>query len=189
MEFDKLVVSFLVDEVVGGFFISVPPGHIACIYDRGRGVLPKTWGPGLHLKVPFWQVAKLFNAQIIEYTINNTFESTDKEALGSKAINSVTKGGVDVEIEGTILFKIDKKRAPLIWENIGESFVSKVIRPIASSKILSVISEVTYEQLITYRSQVENKIRTELDKSFDDKGLVCEGFLFSEVRKSKSKKD
>ena len=46
-----------------------PPGHIACVYDRGRGVLPHIWGPGLHLKIPFWQVASLFNAQILEYTI------------------------------------------------------------------------------------------------------------------------
>ena len=72
--FDRLVVSFLVDEVVGGFFISVPPGHIACVYDRGRGVLPHVWGPGLHLKIPFWQVAKLFNAQILEYTITEGFD-------------------------------------------------------------------------------------------------------------------
>jgi hypothetical protein len=67
MELDRLVVSFMVDEVVGGFFISVPPGHVACVYDRGRGVLPRVWGPGLHLKIPFWQVAKLFNAQVLEH--------------------------------------------------------------------------------------------------------------------------
>ena len=73
MDFDKLVVSFLVDEVVGGFFISVPPGHVACVYDRGRGVLPRVWGPGLHLKIPFWQVAKLFNSQILEYSIRKGF--------------------------------------------------------------------------------------------------------------------
>jgi regulator of protease activity HflC (stomatin/prohibitin superfamily) len=185
MEFDKLVVSFLVDEVVGGFFISVPPGHIACIYDRGRGVLPKTWGPGLHLKIPFWQVAKLFNAQILEYTITKDFDSPDKEALGSKAINAVTKDGVDVQIEGSILFKIDKRRAPLIWESIGEKFVSKVIRPVSSSRMLSVVSGVTYDQLVTYRGQIEQRVRDELDSSFHDKGLVCEGFLFSEVRKTK----
>ena len=53
MEFDKLVVSFLVDEVVGGFFVNVPPGHVACIHDLGRWVLKKVWGPGLHLKIPF----------------------------------------------------------------------------------------------------------------------------------------
>ncbi len=188
MEFDKLVVSFLVDEVVGGFFISVPPGHIACLYDRGRGVLPKVWGPGLHLKIPFWQVAKLFNAQIIEYIISSDFHSNDKEVPGSKTINAVTKDGKDVTIEGSILFKIDKSQAPRIWENVGENFVSKVIKPISKSKILSVISEVTYDQLISYRSQIEQKIKEEIDKGFKDKGLDCEGFLFSEVHKSQHKK-
>ncbi len=183
MEFDKLVVSFLVDEVVGGFFISVPPGHIACVYDRGRGVLDRTWGPGLHLKLPFWQIAKLFNAQIIEFNINNHFEDTNKEALGSKAINAVTKDGVTVEIEGSILFRINKHKAPEIWENVGENFVSKVVRPVSNSKVLSVISEVSLDQLNTYRAQIEQKIRSELDTSFNDKGLICEGFLLSEVRK------
>ena len=190
MEFDKLVVSFLVDEVVGGFFFSFPPGHIACVYDRGYGVLNKTWGPGLHLKIPFWQVAKLFNAQILEYHISDEFKDEQKEALGSKAINAVTKDGVTVKIDGSILFKIDKSSAPEIWENIGENFVSKVVRPTSSSKILSVISEITFDQLSTYRNQVEQKIKEEVGKSFADKGLVCEGFLLSEVtRKSAHKKD
>jgi hypothetical protein len=53
MDFDRLVVGFLVDEVVGGFFISVPPGHIACVYDRGAGVLPRVWGPGPAYENPF----------------------------------------------------------------------------------------------------------------------------------------
>jgi uncharacterized membrane protein YqiK len=184
MEFDKLVVSFLVDEVVGGFFISVPPGHISCIYDRGRGVLDKTWGPGLHLKIPFWQVAKMFNAQILEYNISKNFEDTSKEALGSKALNAETKDGVDVLIEGSILFKINKSQAPKIWENIGENFVSKVVRPMSNSKILSVISEVTFDQLKSYRAQVEKKIKEEVAASFADKGLICEGFLLSEFTKN-----
>jgi regulator of protease activity HflC (stomatin/prohibitin superfamily) len=187
MDFDKLVVGFLVDEVVGGFFISVPPGHIACVYDRGWGVLDKTWGPGLHLKIPFWQIAKLFNAQILEYNINNHFEETNKEALGSKAINAVTKDGTSVEIEGSILFKIDRRKAPQVWENIGENFVSKVIRPVSSSKIHSVISEITYDQLTAYRSQVEQRVKNELMSSFEDKGIICEGFLLSEVRKHVTK--
>ncbi len=187
MEFDKLVVSFLVDEVVGGFFISVPPGHIACVYDRGRGVLSRTWGPGLHLKIPFWQIAKLFNAQIVEYNINHNFETTHAEALGSKAINAFTKDGTEVEIEGSILFKIDKNKAPLIWESIGENFVSKVVRPLSSSRILAIISDVTFDQLTAYRNQIEQKIRQEVDKSFNDKGLICEGFLLSEVHKKSVK--
>jgi len=182
MAFDELVVSFFVDEVVGGFFISVPPGHIACIYDRGRGVLPKVWGPGLHLKIPFWQIAKLFNAQIVEYTIAKDFNLGRKEVLGDKSINANTQDGKLVQIEGSILFKINKAKAPKVWENIGESFVSKVIRPISRSRIRSVISEITIGQLSSYRTEVEKKIKQELNEFLEDKGLICEGFLLSEVK-------
>jgi len=183
MEFDKLVVSFLVDEVVGGFFISVPPGHIACIYDRGYGVLKKTWGPGLHLKIPFWQVAKLFNAQILEFTIIEGFDiSHNKEALGDKALNATTADGKLIQVEGSILFRLDRQRLPEIWENVGENFVSKVVRPVSRSRILSVLSEITISQLTSYRGQVEKKIHEELSTVFQDKGLICEGFLLSEVK-------
>lgn len=182
MEFDKLVVSFLVDEVVGGFFISVPPGHVACIYDRGVGVLPKVWGPGLHLKIPFWQIAKLFNAQIVEYTITEGFDLNKKESLGDKPINSTSRDGKLLQIEGSVLFKLNKSKVPIIWENVGENFVSKVVRPVSRSRIRSVLSEITVEQLTAYRTQVEKKIKDELNNNFDDKGLICEGFLLSEVK-------
>ncbi|MFC1711717.1 prohibitin family protein [Patescibacteria group bacterium] len=181
MAFDELVVSFFVDEVVGGFFISVPPGHVACIFDRGRGVLKKVWGPGLHLKIPFWQIAKLFNAQILEYTITEGFDLDKKEVLGDKAINANTSDNMLIQVEGSILFKLDKTKAPELWENIGENFVSKVVRPVSRSRIRSVLSEVTIEQLSAYRTAVEKKVQEELNGIFKDKGLVCESFLLSEV--------
>jgi len=183
MEFDRLVVSFLVDEVVGGFFISVPPGHIACVYDRGRGVLPKIWGPGLHFKIPFWQVAKLFNAQIIEYSITNGFDfSKNKEALGDDKIMATTKDGKDITVEGSVLFRIDRHNAPELWENLGENVVSKVVRPFSRSKIASLFSELTLEQIKQHRGEVENLVKQELNTYFVDRGLDCEGFLLSSVR-------
>lgn len=182
MEFDRLVVGFLVDEVVGGFFISVPPGHIACVYDRGRGVLPYTWGPGLHLKIPFWQIAKLFNAQILEYTIDTNFDISNKEALGDVPIHSTTSDGVDIEIVGSIHFRIDKQKAPILWENVGEGFVSKIIRPISRSKISNSFHSLTLEQVRAHRAQIENNLRDELNQHFNNKGLICESVLLTEVR-------
>lgn len=182
MEFDRLVVGFFVDEVVGGFFISVPPGHIACVYDRGRGVLPRVWGPGLHLKLPFWQVAKLFNAQILEYAIRRGFDTALKEGLGDEPIVTQTADGKSISIEGSILFRIDKHNAPEMWENIGESFVSKVVRPIARSRISAIFSRLTAEQLASQRANLERAIHEELRTQFANKGLNCEGFLLSEVR-------
>lgn len=184
MEFDRLVVGFFVDEVVGGFFISVPPGHIACVYDRGRGVLPRVWGPGLHLKLPFWQVAKLFNAQILEYAIRRgvILSGANSEDLGDEPIITQTADKQNIEIEGSILFRIDKTNAPELWENIGERFVSKVVRPIARSRIAALFANFTVEQIRRERTSIENMIQQELSQHFSDKGLNCAGFLLSEVR-------
>lgn len=180
--FDNLVVSFLVDEVVGGFFISVLPGHIACIYDRGRGVLRQVYGPGLHLKIPFWQVAKLFNAQVLEYSIRKGFDFSNKEALGDEPIHTSTVDSQDVTIEGSILFRIDKNNAPELWENIGEHFVSKVIRPFSRSKISSLIATVSAHDIKVARPEIEEKLKVELNKEFQNRGLICEGVLLSEVK-------
>ena len=179
--FDNLVVSFLADEVVGGFFISVPPGHIACIYDRGRGVLKHVFGPGLHLKIPFWQVAKLFNAQILEYTIHKGFDLSNKESLGDEPIRTTTREGNIVTVEGSILFRIDKSNAPELWENIGEHFVSKVVRPFSRSKISSAITTVFAADVKNVRAQLEDKLKSELNAEFRSRGLVCEGVLLSEL--------
>lgn len=182
MAFDKLVVSFLVDEVVGGFFINVPPGHIACIHDLGRGVLQKVWGPGLHFKIPFWQRAKLFNAQIVEYMIHHNFDLKHKEALGDEPLNAVTADNKLIQVEGSILFRLDKEKAPELWNNIGERFVSKVVRPVSRSRIRSVLAEVTLQQVTKYRPKVEEKIKEELNTIFKPKGLIAEGALLSEIQ-------
>lgn len=183
MEFDRLVVGFLVDEIVGGFFISVPPGHIACVYDRGRGVLNKTWGPGLHLKIPFWQVAKLFNAQILEYAIRRGFESThNRENLGDEPIITQTSDNQTISIEGSVLFRIDRHNAPELWENIGERFVSKVVRPVSRSRISAAFSKLTIDEITSHRTEIEQRVQQDLSQYFKDKGINCEGFLLSEVR-------
>lgn len=181
-EFDKLVVSFLVDEVVGGFFISVPPGHVACVYDRGRGVLKRVWGPGLHLKIPFWQIAKLFNAQIFEYTIRHGFDLSQKEALGDEPIIATTKDNKTISIEGSILFKLDKANAPELWENIGDNFISKVVRPYSRSRISSAFSRFESTEIGSERSKMEATLKEELNKLFQDKALTIENVLFSEVK-------
>jgi len=182
MEFDKLVVSFLVDEVVGGFFISVPPGHVACVYDRGRGVLPRVWGPGLHLKIPFWQVVKLFNAQIIEFYIREGFDySANKESLGDDAVAAASADGEDLMIEGSILFRIDRNNAPELWENLGENVVSKVVRPVTRSKIANIVSQLTLDEIKHNRVLLEQQIQDQINEYFRYRGINCEGFLLGRV--------
>lgn len=180
---DNLLVSLFVDEVVGGFLVTVPPGHVGCIYSIFRGVLANVWYPGMHFKLPIIHRVKLFNAQLIEYTISKDVVLKDnKEIMGDEIINAVTADNKFVAVEATVLIKLDTQRLPEIWQNIGENFVSKVVRPVTRSRIRKVITNHTLKMsLSTDRSMIEDEIKQELRDSLSTHGLNVENFYLSSL--------
>jgi len=180
---DNLLVSLFVDEVVGGFIVTVPPGHVGCIYSIFQGVLQNVWYPGMHLKIPIIHRVKLFNAQMIEYTVSKDVTVKDnKEIMGDEVINAVTSDNKFVAIEATALIKLDTERLPEIWQNIGENFVSKVVRPVTRSRIRKVLTNHTLAMaLSTDRSMIEDEIKQELRDSLSTHGLDVENFYLSSL--------
>ncbi len=178
---EKLVTSVIIDDILGNFFISVPPGHIACVYDRGRGVLKKVHKPGLHLKIPFWQKAKLFNTQIQEYPIKKGFNVANELVIGDRDIIALTVDDRPVAIQGTILFRINAEDAASLWENIGDDFVKKIIRPITRSRIRMIISSYTNMDIFSRQSEVEAAMERELGPVFKQKSLILEDVLLSNI--------
>ena len=180
---DNLLVSLFVDEVVGGFIVTVPPGHVGCIYSIFQGVLQNVWYPGMHFKIPIIHRVKLFNAQLIEYTISKDVTVKDnKEIMGDEVINAVTADNKFVAVEATALIKLDTERLPEIWQNIGENFVSKVVRPVTRSRIRKVITNHTLNMaLATSRSEIEDEIKRELRESLSTHGLDVENFYLSSL--------
>lgn len=179
---DKLMYSFVVDDVLKGFFIHVPPGYVACVYDLGRGVLKKVMTPGLHLKIPFWQKAKLFNTQTLEYSISRQFNPEMARALGDIPIAAITRDNKRVGVEGTILLKLDIHQIPAIWQGIGEDFVEKIVRPTIRSRVRMVLSRFEYGEIIGIRrADIEAGLQQELDNIFLSRGIDVENILLSEI--------
>ena len=180
---DNLLVSLLVDEVIGGFIVTIPPGHVGCIYSVFRGVLKNVWYPGMHFKVPIIHRVKLFNAQLIEYTIaKDIVLKENKEIMGDEVINAVTADNKFVAVEATVLIKLDTERLPEIWQNIGENFVSKVVRPVTRSRIRKVLTNHTLAKaLSTDRSIIEDEVKEELKTSLSTHGLNVENFYLSSL--------
>ncbi|PSO44846.1 MAG: hypothetical protein BRC22_01945 [Parcubacteria group bacterium QH_9_35_7] len=179
---DKLMYSFVMEDVLQGVFINVPPGYVAVVYDRGRGVLKKVLTPGLHFKIPFWQKAKLFNTQTLEYSISREFNLENQRALGDIPIAAVTKDEKKIAVEGTLLLRLDVEQIPDIWQNIGEDFVSKIIRPTVRSRIRMVASEFSKQEIIgEKRDEVETELKNELEKILYPRGIYVENVLLSEI--------
>lgn len=179
---DKLMYSFVMDDVLKGFFIKVPPGYVACVYDLGRGVLKKVHTPGLHFKIPFWQKAKLFNTQTLEYGITRNFNLTNERAMGDIPIAAVTQDGKRIGVEGTILLRLDVHQIPSIWQTVGEDFVAKIIRPTVRSRIRMVASRFDLPDMVgAKRDAVETELKNELERIFYSRGIYVENVLLSEI--------
>lgn len=181
---DNLLVSLFVDEVVGGFIVTIPPGHVGCIYSIFRGVIKNVWYPGMHFKIPVIHRVKLFNAQLIEYTISKDVILKDdgKEVMGDEVINAVTADNKFVTVEATVLIKLDTERLPEIWQNIGENFVSKVVRPVTRSRIRKVITNYELSKALSIdRTKIEDEIKEELQTSLATHGLHVDNFYLSSL--------
>lgn len=179
---DKLMYSFVMEDVLKGIFIYVPPGYVACVYDLGKGVMKKVLTPGLHFKIPFWQKAKLFNTQTLEYSISREFNPANERAMGDIPIAAVSQDGKRIGVEGTILLRLDVHQIPSIWQTIGEDFVSKIIRPTVRSRIRMVASRFDLQEIVgAKRDAVETELKNELERIFYSRGIYVETVLLSEV--------
>lgn len=180
---DKIVYSFVMEDVLKGLFIHVPPGYVACVYDLGRGVLRKVLSPGLHLKIPFWQKAKLFNTQTLEYGIAHNFNPQNFYGLGDIPISALTFDGKRIVLEGTILLRLDITQIPIIWQTIGEDFVQKIVRPTIQSRLRMILSKYNSHDIVSLkRSEIELETKNELVRIFAPRGIIVENVLLSEIK-------
>ncbi|TAL19513.1 hypothetical protein EPN90_03250 [Patescibacteria group bacterium] len=183
---DKLMYTFVMEDVIKGLFIYVPPGYVACVYDLGRGVLRKVLTPGLHLKIPFWQKAKLFNTQTLEYSISRQFNPENVRGLGDQPISAQSVDGRRIVIEGTILLRLDMNQIPTIWQNIGEDFVAKIVRPTIQSRLRMIASRYSQADISSSRRDaVEIETKNELERIFFPRGIFVENVLLSEISSSR----
>lgn len=179
---DKMMYTFVMEDVLKGLFIHVPPGYVACVYDLGRGVLRKVLTPGLHLKIPFWQKAKLFNTQTLEYPISRVFNPENTRGLGDSPISAETADGKRVSIEATVLLRLDIARIPAIWQTIGEDFVAKIVRPTIQSRVRMLAARYSHSEIASHkRDEFEGETKNELDRIFFPRGIFVENVLLSEV--------
>lgn len=185
----KLPRNFLIGIVIGivalvlifNSFVAVSGGHVACIYDVGRGILEKNLLPGLHLKIPFWQTAKEFNTRTQAFTMSSSEENV---ISGEKddSMEAPTSDGQQVMIDVTVLFHLDPNKVNVLWQNIGEDYVQKIIKPISRSQIRMAISQYTAIDIYSVkRADAVKKMTEEIKPMFAEKGIILEEILLRKV--------
>jgi prohibitin 1 len=158
-----LVVLVLI--VIGGPITVVPAGHVG-VKDFFGSVSPNVLPAGVHVIVPFTRVHKM---SIQTQEVKETAEVPSKE-------------GLMMDLEGSLLFRLDPKQAAEIYKTVGRNYIEIIVIP----QIRSAIREVTasYEAKTLYSAEREMVARQTFElfkKMAGGRGIIAEAVLLRKI--------
>ena len=129
------------------------------MFDRFRGVLPKSVGEGTHFLVPFIQNPTIYDIR-----------------TRPKSITSVTgtKDLQQVNLTLRVLHRPDVARLPEIHTNLGPEYEERVLPSIGNEVLKATVAQFNADQLLTMRDEVSKRVSFALRKRAEDFGIVLE---------------
>lgn len=178
--FKWIIIAGVIIWFVSSTFVFIPAGNVGALYDRGTGIQNRVLGEGLNLTIPFWQKVQLFDARLQEYTMT---AAADEGAIRrDDSLDAPTSDGQAVKVDATVLFMIDKSKAPELWRTVGTDYVNKLIRPFSRSQIRMVISRYTAPEIYSEKRQEAEAIMTrEIAELLKDKNIIVDKVLLRAV--------
>ena len=110
------------------------------------------------------------------YTMSGVHDEGDKN--GDDAIRVLTKDGLEVSIDLSVLYRISAEQAPKLIRDFGVEFKDNIIRPVARTKIRD--NAVYYDAIELYstrRDEFQTRIFKSIEDEFVKRGLVLENLL------------
>jgi regulator of protease activity HflC (stomatin/prohibitin superfamily) len=151
--------------LIGNPIRVIPAGHVG-VKDFFGIVSSSVLTPGVHFVMPFTKVVKM---SIKTQEAKETAEVPSKE-------------GLTMDLEGSLLFRLDPAKAPEIYKTIGPDYLEIAVQP----QIRSAIREVTatYEAKALYSAERDKIARETLElfrKMSEGRGIITEAVLLRKI--------
>jgi len=151
--------------LIGGPIKVVPAGHVG-VKDLFGSVSADALPPGVHFVIPFTRVHRM---SIQTQEVKENAEVPSKE-------------GLVMDLEGSLLFRLDPAKAPEMYKTVGQDYQEIVVHP----QIRSAIREITasYEAKALYSAEREQVARETFDlfqKMAGGRGIIAEAVLLRKI--------
>ena len=174
---------------LGGIALVLLGLSTACVkqVDAGEVGVQKLFGQvqdrvlesGLNLVNPFVNVANI-NVRTQNYTMSGVHDEGKKE--GDDAIRILSSDGLELILDLTVLYHVNKSDAPRIVREIGEDYETVLVRPITRTKIRD--NAVYYAAVDLYsvkRDEFQQRIYKDIEANFKQRGLTLEQLLVRNI--------
>ncbi len=163
-------------------------GHVV---SAGNVGVPVTLGsagepldPGLHFTAP-WPFTRV--TQLSTRTQNYSMSSTKGEGSvsGDDSVIVLGRDGAQGNVDATVLYRVDRENATYVYETLGTSFTTSVVRPSARACIRT---EFTTRNLVEASTaswpEISRSISECMREKIEPRGITLEDFQLRDVRLS-----
>ncbi len=150
------------------------------VYSLFGKVKDEELSSGFHLVIPLARVNKM-SVRTEEYTMS--ILSGEGKINRDDSIRALTKEGLDVDLDITVLYRLEESRAADVYRYVGLNYEQKIIRPEIRSSIREIIAN--YEAKDIYsekRQEAVAKIVENLRAKLEPRGIVLEDVLLRNVQ-------
>lgn len=156
----------------------VPAGNVGVVDFFGR-VSQQELEPGIQFKIPLSRVMP-FSIQTQDYTM--TGKIGEGQVASDDSISALTKEGLTLGLDITVLYHLEKNNAPRIYKEIGRNYESKILRPSIRSVIREIVAQYQAEDLYSQkRAEAAEKILSSLKTKAKNRGIAIEEVLLRNV--------
>lgn len=165
--------------IIPRFLVVIPAGTTGVYHLFGR-VSDKPLSSGLHFVIPLAVVTKM-NIQTQDYTMSIVKE--EGRRLGDDSIDALTKEGLNVALDITLLFKLREDTAPKVFRELGVNYPESIIRPETRSIIREVVAQYDAKSLYSEkRGEAVGAIINGLKSKIEPRGIIVEDVLLRNVK-------
>lgn len=150
-------------------FLTIDPGEKGVLFKRFGGglVKDKVYDQGFHIVAP-WNTMYIYDTRI-----NESFERMDV----------LSKNGLNIEVELSYRFAPNPSRIGYLHNNVGKSYVDRIIKPEIRSATREVIGQYLPEELYsTKREAIQIEIFEKTKKAIEAKDLLLDAILIRSVQ-------
>ncbi|HRY61600.1 MAG TPA: prohibitin family protein [Candidatus Fermentibacter sp.] len=139
-------------------FVMIPSGHVGVVTIAGQ-VTMTSIPEGLHTKIP-WSDIHLMSI---------------RRQSQSMSMNASTSTGVTVDIQMSLVYRLDPRMAPTIYQTVGSDYYAILIEPFINRTAKNILAMYNPEALYTLdRAGVNTQIEDSLTTLLAPLGIIVE---------------
>jgi len=174
-----VIVGLIVLSVASSFWIVIEAGQTGVQSLFGK-VKDTEYSSGFHVKNPLVKITKM-NIRTQEYTMSISQGEGNK--FGADAITSLTKEGLSVDLDITVLYNLKEENASDVYRDVGVSYEDVIIRPQIRSVIREVIAKYSAKDIYSEkREEATNEILQKLKERLGARGIEAEEVLLRNIQ-------